>query len=299
MVTFLSKPIVVVKLQGGLGNQMFQYASASSVARRRGADLLLDLRFLLGRRPRPSFVFRDLALNRLNVPIELAGPYELSCFNERASVLRRLLARSLRGRIRSIYESLPGPMQDEAVEGSGSLYMDGYWQNPGYFIGDAGLIRERFELIDPPSELDCPVLRRISRGNSVCIHVRRSDFVGSSVHPSVGVEYYKRAISVVGSKVERPEYFVFSDDVEYCKNAFCWLEGAVFVGISDTGGRDDWCHFIMRKCSHYVIANSTFSWWAAFLGQVASSCVVVPRAWFESGFYDVGGDLCLPGWHSF
>lgn len=281
--------VVVVRLKGGMGNQMFQYACGRAVAERRRASLLLDLHFLLDRQQPSGFTYRDYELNKFHVSQAFASPDSIR--KAGYSLWERLRAR-LEGRAarwtRRAYEELPGRFQEELLQDGASIYLDGYWQSPRYFSGFEHVVKEDFRQVLPPVESGCEMEQRIDASNAVCVHVRRTDFLNSNSMPVCDLEYFKSAVSYIRERVEQPVWFVFSDDLEWCQSQLGFLDNAVFVGGEIVRQRMDWYHLLMRSCRHFIIPNSTYGWWAAYLSWAAndSKIVVVPKRWFgwdESG----------------
>jgi len=251
---------VLVKLMGGLGNQMFQYAFGRSVALRRneGVCFTRDEGDWGGR--------RCYALGVFGVPIEFASRKGMPVYREGPFSLN--------------------PQVYTAPEG---MFFDGYWQTEKYF--DEPLVRSFFSPRRPMGSASEAVAEEIDAagGRSAFLHVCRTDYIGQEdYHPNLTLSgYYPRAVALVRERVEDARLFVFSDDPEWCRRAFPRMR---VVGHNRPGGRlfgteapgteheDIW---LMSLCRHAVAANSTFSWWGAWLGDTqAGRTVVAPRVWF-------------------
>lgn len=276
---------VVVKLMGGLGNQMFQYAAGLALARRTGAKLTLDLSFLLDRTPRPDFVFRNYDLDLF----DLAAECEVSK-DARAAVQGLPLFREKHFNYDPAFESLAGPHQ-----------LDGYWQSPRYFEAIADEIRRTFTAFRTRlTSAQEAMAKRIRGSQAVCVNVRRGDFVstpqGRTCHGVCEADYFRHAAQVIMRRVPAAHFFIFSDDVKWCQQANL-LDGApcTFVGHDYAGDRFGAYLQLMMSCRHFIVPNSTFGWWAAFLGTAPDKIVIAPEPWFSSLTLD-SSDLLPKDW---
>lgn len=281
--------MITVRLKGGLGNQMFQYAFGRAVAARNGDELALDLTYLLDRRPRSDIVFREYDLGLFPIRARLT---RLSRAAQRAPLPYAWLgaseawqrARSAAGVGRYLRES-PG-MRLGDVPRRGDLFLDGYWQGERFFASVADEIRATF-LGRRQREVASPELRGdIERSASVCVNVRRTDYVhlaGSArTHGFVGKEYYDRAMRLVEERVRESRVFVFSDDMDWCRENLSFPHPTTFVGHEHAGARFGRYLELMAACRHFVIPNSSFGWWAAWLSPHADKTIVAPARWYAT-----------------
>jgi hypothetical protein len=165
-------------------------------------------------------------------------------------------------------------------------YLDGYWQSERYFGAIAAAVRAEFALRRPPEGENARLLDAIRRAEAVGIHVRRGDYVNDAhtagYHGAAPAEYYAAAVARLHALVAAPDFFVFSDDPAWAERHMRVDEATVIVGHNDAehDGED---LRLMSACRHHIIANSTFSWWAAWLGERPGQHVVAPRRWFRAG----------------
>ncbi|MES1194972.1 MAG: alpha-1,2-fucosyltransferase, partial [Opitutus sp.] len=264
-----SKPAtpVVVKLMGGLGNQMFQYAAGLALARKNGVPLQLDLTFLQDRTPRPHFTLRQYALDIF--PLH-AGGARITDASARPAGLKRV------GEKHFHYDSATAGLP-------GGVYLDGYWQSPRYFEAVEAEIRQGFALSPALDETAAVLAAKIKQAAAVCLHVRRGDMVNdahtASVHGSCSLEYYRTACDLLAKKFPAAHFFVFSDDPLWCE-AQDLTGGRPCTIVSRPGATEAVDLFLMRQCRHFITANSSFSWWAAYLGEAPDKTVIVPDPWF-------------------
>lgn len=283
-------------IAGGLGNQMFQYASARALALRHGTELLLDLS-PFGRGDQFG-ILRAFELGKLSVRARPAG---------RAAKLGFLLAR----RPNLVLRALSG--WHVVREGSGDYrrdfetlpddsYLIGYWQSWRYFEGAAAAIHAELQPLLPLSAESRRLQEEIRAGNALSLHVRRGDYLSPAVeqtHGVLGLDYYERAIRMLQERSVGLRAFVFSDDLEWCRAAFAHL-GLNLTLVDCNRAADSWQDlYLMADCRHAVIANSSFSWWGAWLGDhgepAADRMVVAPVRWFAAAGTDLA-NRCPPQW---
>jgi hypothetical protein len=268
--------MVIVKLYGGLGNQMFQYAAGLALARRLGTGLLTDTRWFDPRR-------------RPGATDHLTRPYHLEVFGVRADgELRRRVATALL-RPTTFAEARPG--YDPEVERlEGTVLLDGYWQSYRYFDRCEAEIRRVFAFPEVVSADGRAVEREIDgSAQPVAVHVRRGDYVRNpkvaATMADLTCGYYADAAALLRERLERPRFFVFSDDVAWCREHLGLGVEATFVGARP-GAPDYEDMALMARCSGHVIANSSFSWWSAWLSEAPGKTVVAPARWFAEPLPD-------------
>lgn len=275
--------MIIVKLMGGLGNQMFQYATARRLAYRHKAELRLDLS-----------AFDNMA------EIDTPRHYELNCYkiigqpadkSELAMVLpqdfhasttfrikRRL---GVDKRIRPLGEQHKG-FNDIVLRARDNTYLLGWWQNENYFKDVRETILQEFQ----PKKISSrttQTLKKIESSPSVSLHVRRGDYVTNKYanknHGLAPIDYYRKAVDLINRKQKQARYFVFSDDVEWCKKNLPLGKDVVFIDWnSERPCEDIW---LMQHCSHNITANSSFSWWGAWLNNNPEKIIIAPKNWFK------------------
>lgn len=180
----------------------------------------------------------------------------------------------------------------------GDYYFSGLWQNIRYFEDISGILRRELNIIVNQSNNMDWVLNQINDSNSVCIHVRRGDFTSNiynESHNICGMHYYLKAIDIVKNKITNPKYFVFSDDIEFCKKNFGFLDDVFFVSDnSDLRTQEEMK--LMSECKSAIISNSTFAFWAVWITDTPQKVVVCPQ--YATRMYNCWNDLPHPEhWH--
>jgi 2-polyprenyl-3-methyl-5-hydroxy-6-metoxy-1,4-benzoquinol methylase len=275
--------MIVVKLMGGLGNQMFQYALGRHLALKHRTELKLDARFLLDRTPRDNFVYREYDLTVFGIEHVLATREDLERFPH---IKYPFLYRHLLSHIPywncHVRREKDFRFDPRILQAPNDSYLDGYWQNELYFKEIEGVIRRDFTVKEPA---DRELSDSIAGSNAVCVNVRRGDYVthpGSrKMHGFVGLEYYQKAVQSITGKVADPAFFVFSDDIEWCREHLSLPPAATFVTHQYAGKKFGAYFKLMTLCRHFIIPNSSFGWWAAWMCENPEKIVVAPTQWFQ------------------
>lgn len=278
--------MIIVNLIGGLGNQMFQYAAGRAVSLRLAAPLRLDVSGFAGYGLHQGFeLSRVFACNP-----EIATEKEVrDLLGWRASSLaRKILMRPslamLHGTTLVVdphFHYWPG-----IREVSHDAFLAGYWQSEKYFNDASETIRADFTFRQPLSKQNAELAGRIDQTMAVSLHVRRGDYASNPktnmAHGLCSLEYYRAAVLHMAEHIERPEFFVFSDDI-------AWVKANLEIDfprryVDHNQGAESYNDMrLMSLCRHHIIANSSFSWWGAWLNPDPDKIVIAPRRWFANG----------------
>lgn len=273
--------LVIARLIGGLGNQLFQYAAARRISLRSGLPLKLDLGGF------ESYALRTYRLGAFRIAATRAASDEVLAL--RGPALGPVLERLPLPRRRTHVKERHFHFDSRILAIRGPAYLAGYWQSERYFADVAENIRAEITVDAAPAGDNAETLRAIESGESVCVHVRRGDYVTNKRaqrrHGACSLEYYGEAVAGIRERVERPHYFVFSDDPAWAR-ANLSFDGPVRF-VDHNGPDHDFEDLrLMSRCRHHIIANSTFSWWGAWLARRAGQVVIAPKRWFASGKHD-------------
>ncbi len=276
--------MIAIRLIGGLGNQMFQYAAARALAKCSNTNALLDLTWF------------NQDFNADTTPRH----YELSCFS-----LDKFTSKykgTTRGKIqRSLAKKYTEPhfhYDPNFKHLPKNTVLSGYFQSEKYFSDIRGILLEDFSWVKEPNGKNIDLFKQITSDSlSVSVHVRRGDYVlnenAAKFHGLTGVDYYKAAVKEMTKQVKKPNLYVFSDDPDWCKKNLRFTQPTTYISHNTDGSED---MRLMKMCKHNIIANSSFSWWGAWLNTNPYKIVVAPKQWFshsESNTKDV-----IPGsWH--
>lgn len=273
--------MIIVKLMGGLGNQMFQYAAARSLSLSLGTELKLDLSFLEG--DQLGNTRRTFELNRLNIDAGMASPLDVSRISgptARRAFFTRFFKKSLRSRV---FREKQFHVDPDFFLLSDDVYLDGYWQSERYFERFSDTIRNDFVLRGQLAGVNLELAREIGSFHAVSIHVRRGDYVSDEhtrvMHHVCGLEYYCNAVKMITPLVDDPHFFVFSDDPEWAEANLKLGYPTRFISHNQNVAHEDL--YLMSLCRHNIIANSSFSWWGAWLNSNPDKIVCAPSRWFN------------------
>jgi hypothetical protein len=288
--------MVIVRLTGGLGNQMFQYATGRALADRLGTELLLDTRAFGTPLALKDYTRRAYALSPFKLRAKLATPADLKDWPVWVVEIgmRLRFVRPWFGR----WHFEPAISYDPGVLTLREpVCLVGYWQSERYFVDVAERIRADFALAQPLSGDNAALLQIARSEHSVGLHVRRGDFVklkhAAQVHGLCSIDYYRRAIGLVKERCPGCRFLVFSDDPEWARAELPLDASAVFVTGNEQQPEHDL--ILMSACKHHIIANSSFSWWAGWLGYSPEQIVIAPTPWYARPELDTR-DLAVSRW---
>jgi hypothetical protein len=281
--------VQIVKVMGGLGNQMFAYAFALAL-RNRGRDVRLDTTWYDRNQAHNGW-----ELSRIfNLEIPTCTIEERDRLGDLSPRFAVRLRRKLFGERRGHYKERRPGYDATFLNIEGDAYLDGFWQSPRYHEGIEREIEKAFCFSDDLEPEARQLLLYAEDRCRIGIHVRRGDFLSSEgLYGVCTREYYERAINTVSTEAKHPLVIFFSDDLDWCRENLASGLDAVFVGWNR--GRNSWRDMrLMTLCDRLVIANSSFSWWGARLGK-PGRMIVAPRNWFGKGLRD-NRDIGMPGW---
>jgi len=276
--------MIISNLVGGLGNQMFQYAAGRSLSLRLKLPLFLDINDLTNYKLHHGYQFNHIFHGQFDIANKSLLAEVLGFQNNFA--LKRILKYDSLKFLRSRHYIIePFFKYTDISEGiSQKAYIYGYWQSEKYFKEHAAIIRDDFRFKSELNEINSKISQLILSVNAISIHIRRGDYISSkSTNALLGIcplDYYDAAIKKISSKVSRPHFFIFSDDSEWVKKNFKINHEHYF--INHNHGADSFNDMrLMSMCKHHIIANSTFSWWGAWLNSHKDKIVIAPKKWFK------------------
>ena len=275
----------VVRISDGLGNQLFQYAFAYALHRETGAEVLIDPLFW-------GTSIRHYDLEKFNISIKkkLVSPamdYLLG-FGPRngrrfKNVYRNII---IDKKYKRVNEELVMKYDDDMFHQNSNSFFEGFWQTYKYFDKYKNEIKKEFMPLWPLSEKAKEYLVKIEEKPSVAIHIRRTDYVRLNGNVALDLSYYSKAIEVISGLLKDYNVFAFSDDKDFVKRNLKINNYIMVEGVSDLDEFE-----LLRRCNHKIIANSTFSWWAAYLGDNSDSIVIAPEVDMWTG------DFYPPEWN--
>ncbi|MCX6712815.1 MAG: alpha-1,2-fucosyltransferase, partial [Candidatus Vogelbacteria bacterium] len=278
--------MIIVQLIGGLGNQLFQYATGHSLATQRQDTLKLDISSYTETVADTYKDIRIYGLQHLAITAPIAEKEEISKYfwpyrhkwTRRCWKLRGRLFRRSYTKFSYIEEPLGDARKfDPELQNytSPNIYLKGFWQSEKYFKDIRAVLLKEFTVTTPANDRNRSLLAEIKEQNSVCLHVRR----GNATDPgnpfgALPLDYYQEAVKIISSRTKDPHFFIFSDDPEWTKNNLKIEHPCTYAGNNENQDYEDLR--LMSHCKHFINANSTFSWWGAWLSTHPEKIVITP-----------------------
>lgn len=277
--------MIIVRLQGGMGNQMFQYALGRVLAIKNNTELIFNTEGYDDKSKRlfkSNFAHRSYDLGVFNIKGRVAKSHEIPFFyklyfkGKLMVVIDAVRRRILRHKGHELYFKKFNP---QFLEFGNNTYLDGFFQSYKYFLGYENIIKKDFTLKNELPENIRNLKAEILNINSLCVFVRRQDFVGHAYHEVVDREYYDKSVEYLSSKLKIDKIYVFSDDIEWCKNNLKFDTDTMFVSDEYAGTGWSGHMMLMSCCKYFIIPNSTFAWWGAWLSEREGKLVLFPHKW--------------------
>lgn len=268
--------MIIVRVIGGLGNQMFQYALYRSLSEKYD-EVYIDISDFNNIRGHNGYELSTV----FNIKPLIATKKQISKYKYKNNILSKL-SKKILGEKKNYY-TMDKLLYYPKVFELNNSYLDGYWQSEKYFKQIENLLRHDFEFNKELDEKNKIIKEKIENVNSVSIHIRRGDYLSDKNKKIYGdiatLEYYEKAISYIYENVENPYFFIFSNDIEWCKENFN-IKNIEFIDWNK--GIDSYKDMqLMSYCKHNIIANSSFSWWGAWLNNNRDKIVVCPNKWIN------------------
>ncbi len=295
---------ILSRLWGGLGNQMYQYALAKKLSIINGnLPIKFDLTYF-------DNYYRPYELNKLNVKAELASKEDIFLFDngtldkKLGLLIEKIPWIRVKDYIRKpfsyVYTEKNIRFDAEVLKLKGKVYLKGYWNSYKYFEGIRDTLLKDFSFKAEMNDANKSMVNEItSSEKSVSLHIRRGDYLTTNgareyFRNPFKDGYYDRAISWIEKKLNNPEFFIFSDEPDWVKENMKLNHKTTIVDIN-SGENSCWDLKLMSLCKHNIIANSTFSWWAAWLNQNQNKIVIAPKYWNNDKNFSID-DLIPTDW---
>lgn len=273
---------------GGLGNQMFQYALGRTLSLKNNIPFKIDISDY-----KIKDYIREYTLDKFNIQTTTASDDDIRLFinnysnnNYLTKIIKKFKLKVEKNAVeenKNFYKEKYFFYDPSVLEFSDNKYLQGYWQNEKYFFDIKDFLKKEFTLKKPLSEPSEIIRKRIIDNNSVGVHIRRGDYISNSktnkIHGVCPLEYYYGGLKILKSKISKDfTCFVFSDDIIWCKNNFTPDNPVFFMDVN----KDYEEIILMSFCKHFIIANSSFSWWGAWLSDNKNKVVISPKNWFNT-----------------
>ena len=289
---------IVIKIKGGLGNQLFEYAAARRLALVNDAELIIDdvTGFI-----RDSQFHRKYMLDRFNILARKATPAErLEPFGRYRSKAMKWLSYFRHFEKRNYLEQEDCVFDERflTLKVTGTVYLEGYWQSERYFKDVRHIIRNDLQIITPTDKTNLNIAEKIRNSQSVALHVRQFDAVNNNNTRNISTDYYRRAIILMEERVKSPHYYIFSDDYRSVYAKLDLPKGRATCISNNMGDENAYADlWLMSQCKNIITANSTFSWWGAWLAENPGKIIIAPKNWYTRTEEDVC-NLLPEEWHA-
>lgn len=274
--------MIIVRLKGGLGNQLFQYSAAYALAIQNKDKLKIDtsgFRFTSENRN----TYRNFDLENFSISAEIAKPDEISKMRNPLGIISKLYRLTNQKLFKNYYVD----WHPEIFNKKDNIYLEGYFQSEKYFSNCFDKLRK--ELILKPNlyqEIELEAKKIHSNPNSVSLHIRRGDYVENPkarrFHLVCNISYYKRAIATMQKKIPELHLYIFSDDPNWVRNHLSLTVPVTFISNGNSIEnqlRPAQELVLMSKCNHHILSNSSFGWWGAYLNPSSTKIVLAPNIW--------------------
>lgn len=267
----------IVKLNGGLGNQMFQWALGRALEKKTGVKTIFDMSFFEKGYARPY------ELNIFNLNAQFVEDFWLKLkLNILWRFRKKLNGKKFLGL--TLYSEPHFEFDKNIFKIEPNTYIEGFFQSEKYFQNIENELRVDFQFKNLPDEENQKLIEKISATNSISLHIRRGDYVKKkryqNLYAACSLDYYKRGVEYISERYLNPTLFIFSDDINWVKENLNLPYGSIYVS-HNTGSKSYEDIRLMSLCKHNIIANSSFSWWGAWLNNNKEKIVIAPQKWFN------------------
>lgn len=278
--------MIIVKISGGIGNQLFQYCFAKSLEIKKRVKVKIDnsCYYLKTKTITP----RQYQLDKFKISLDLAGQNDFHEVGIPYPLNRHISENIFRSVFRIQEFFRPFNLKKITVEHGltfndsiflkrDNCYISGNWTDPRYFFDISEILQKELSLKDKTSEKTQIFFSGIKNSNSISVHIRRGDYLRySHKFKILDQRYYNQAVKKIEEKIKNPIYYIFSDDVDYVKNNYQNIfKKAIYISGNNIFDHEEL--WLMSQCKNNIIANSTFSWWGAWLNNNPEKIVIAPK----------------------
>lgn len=289
--------MITIRIFGGLGNQLFQYAFGRLLAFRKKTDLHLDYYDQITRKDCDGVNLTKIT-DVFNLPVRLSVGKMRKNLVERfgLSAADQLFTKIYLKTRCVISENTNGYCHKE-INTNKNIYLIGYWQSEDYFADIKELIKKEYKFKIEKHASNLEIYKNIVSQNSVGIHIRGKDYLVNPIYGRCDVSYYLNAIELIQKTNPDLQVFIFTDDLDYVNQNFQpLLKFSEIVNVQTKFTQDTLELLLMSKCRHNIICNSSFSWWGAWLNNNPDKIIIAPKKWYTDPYYS-SEKLIPAGWH--
>lgn len=290
--------MIIIKIQGGLGNQLLQYSFGKVIEYTFKKKVSYDLSFYQNKN---TYTDRVFLLDKFNIVYRVATKEEIALvrypygfFSKVDLLFKKIVNKFFLKKYQVTYDE----KFFSSLKKKDNLYLEGFWQSYRYCLPIIETLRKEFTLRENFSDVAKIFIDEVKQKNSIAVHIRRGDYLlGGKNLQVLDKEYYKKSVDFLNKNTEKPIYYIFSDDIVWVKEYFSDIfENVVYVSCSSVKDYEEL--LLMSLCNHIIVANSTFSWWAAILHNKKDSFIICPKDWKNIFVKDLTY-VCLDSWKRF
>jgi hypothetical protein len=291
--------MIITKLQGGFGNQLFQYAAGIALSYHHNVELRIGISSFEPNSKLNNNYPRNFSLHELKgFNEQLIDENTLISIKKYPFLKQSFWQKLLPNHKRNVYKEPFFHYDPNFLKGKKNQYLIGYWQSEQYFLPIIKIIQEKFQLKDELTKHLLTVKNKIKINESLAVHVRRGDYLQKPEildwHGVLTKEYYVQAFNKIQQKTKIDSIYYFTDDFEWVQEELLpILGGEIVSNLITKNATEDF--YLMQHCKHNIIANSSFSWWAAYLNPNPDKMIIAPKKWFDKAPINTK-DLCPPSW---
>lgn len=281
--------MIIVRIVGGLGNQLFQYAAAKALAEKHGVMLKLDIAGF------PGDTLRRFDLTKFSIPLAYASAEDIKK-RKAGNALQRVTQRLLPHAFKTFYKEPHFHFDPSFFRLGKEVYLQGFFQSEKYFHSIQNHLRKEFDVSHLVNQSIKALAAELKKEDSISLHIRRGDYLDEAIlkyHGILPATYYRGAIDLLKRKYPAARFYLFSDHPVAASKELALPDVRIISGTITSNHFEDL--YLMQHCRHNIIANSSFSWWAAWLNTNPGKTVVAPKNWFNEGPKDTQ-DLLPETW---
>lgn len=278
--------MIEVALNGGLGNQLFQYAAARALAQKYQTNLVLDLIPLYSKlQLKNAATFRPYELEHFNIQAACKLPFFTNKYLYPIAKSAFYVHKFSKKLQLNYFKENHFEFDSSMLAQPDNTYLDGHFQSEKYFKSIEHIIRKELTFKNNLDAVNLATQQKIEQSNAVAIHIRRGDYISikrnASKFATISIRYYLNAIQYIAAKISSPIFYIFSDDIEWAKENLKVDFPLFFINHNNSAAAAYKDMQLMSLCKHNIIANSTFSWWSAWLNNNPEKIIIAPQKWFE------------------
>lgn len=282
--------MIVVRLAGGMGNQLFQYAFSRVLSLKYNLPVFLDTRVYNKSKTRIGYTFRTFDLDLFNTTYQSIDDEiikDIPIFKSKKQLIQSILYKNLNIPIKfgNYYIFDESNYNKFDFNPENNYYFEGYWQNIEYFKNYENIIKQEIAFKETPPNNILELGDKFSSTDTVAIQIRKTDYVynimNKLIFNSLDIDYFTKCIELFKKRLNNPLFVIFSDDNNWVKTNFNLKDNFYLIDDTIKGDRFQYSMYLLSKCKNFIISNSSFGWWGAYLSKYENKLIIGPKKWFR------------------